>query len=164
MSPTRFGPFDACRPAFRNTVVRRRVAQLQAGTSAISIGRPRKVVIIIERVRQVALRVEENNFIRAVRKPPCPIANDSDIRVFCAQGSAVPGHDQILVCSEDRSGGKSQLSAPRDLPAGQIHRCHRAIVEFDPLLAVFGRIAVVVGTVRWRKVIHDLVNDDFIVQ
>ena len=54
--------------------------------------------------------------------------------------------------------------ASRDLPAGQIDGRGRAIVQLDPLLVVFDRIAAVVGAIRWREMIHHLVNDDFIVQ
>ena len=72
--------------------------------------------------------------------------------------------ETIQLRRENRSRGKSQSRASPDLPASQIDGCARAIIQLDPLLVVFDRIAAVVSAVRWREMIHHLVDDDFIVQ
>ena len=146
-------------PGHAEAVVLQRIDKLDRRPVPIRPARPLAAVEITHRVDRAAQPVLQGNPLAAVAQAAEIIegllVNRTKHRtLFQAvdrpEQDRVPPHHQVAARRNDRIVGKAELDAVGELPAGQIHRRIRAVVELHELAVP------VIGD----RVIHDLVDHD----
>ncbi len=147
-------------PGFRAGVVGARVAQFQARPIAVGIVRPRPVVVVPDDVGHIARCVAQFDPFPGVGEVLPVLSNQvRQAGVDGQHGGGVVGDDEKTTGRQHRPVREVEGDTVAQAPVREVDGAGAPVVQFDPR-----RVRFIVGIEGRGGVIHDLVDDDVLVE